>query len=274
MFGYIKAYKPEMRIKEWEMYKAVYCSLCRQLGKKYGLFARFTLSYDFTFLALLEMSLKESSVETERKCCAFNPLKKCNYCKNTDNELNFASNAAALLLYYKLLDNIDDEKGIKKLGFLCLKPMFSSLFKKAEKENKELAEIFKAYTDSQKRVEKEKADIDLSADPTAVMLSNVFKMCSDNELDKRALERLGYCMGRYIYILDAAADLPKDLKKDNFNPFKSHKDYKEYAKTQLNICIEEMIKAFELINICKFKNILGNIIYLGLEDTVKKELEI
>lgn len=274
MFGYIKAYKPEMRIKEWEMYKAVYCSLCRQLGKKYGLLARFTLNYDFTFLALLEMSLKEASVETERKCCAFNPLKKCNYCKNTDNELNFASNAAMLLLYYKLLDNIDDEKGIKKLGFMCIKPLFASAFKNASKENKQLSEIFKTYTVSQKRVEKEKADIDLSADPTAVMLSNVFKMCSDNNLDKRALERLGYCMGRYIYILDAAVDLPKDIKKGSFNPFKNRKDYKQYAKTQLNICIEEMIKSFELLGICKFKNILGNIIYLGLEDTVKKELEI
>ena len=56
MFGYIRAAKPEMRIKEFELYKAVYCSLCKELGKSYGFLARLTLSYDFTFLALLNMS--------------------------------------------------------------------------------------------------------------------------------------------------------------------------------------------------------------------------
>ena len=79
MFGYVKAYKPELRIKEFEFYKAVYCSLCRDLGKKYGLVSRFSLSYDFTFLALLQMSLVGGQVPTERKRCVCNPLKKCNY---------------------------------------------------------------------------------------------------------------------------------------------------------------------------------------------------
>lgn len=274
MFGYIKAYKPELRIKEWEMYKAVYCSLCRQLGRQYGLFTRFTLSYDFTFLALLEMSLKETSVLTERKCCSFNPLKKCNYCKNVDDELTFASTAAIILLYYKLLDNIDDEKGIGKIKYLLLKPMFSTAFKKAERKNKDLSEIIRKYFENQKEAEISLANIDVAADPTAIMLGEVFKMCSENEFDKRALERLGYCMGRYIYILDAAVDLPKDIKKGNFNPLREKENYKKYATVQLNLCIEEMIKAFELLNICKLKNVLGNIIYLGLEDTMKKELEI
>ena len=77
MFGYVKAYKPELRIKEFEFYKAVYCSLCRDLGKKYGIVSRFSLSYDFTFLALLNMSLKNGCNEIERKSCVFNPLKKC-----------------------------------------------------------------------------------------------------------------------------------------------------------------------------------------------------
>ena len=58
MFGYVRACKPELKIKEYETYKAVYCSLCRLMGREYGLWSRFTLSYDFTFLALLNMSLK------------------------------------------------------------------------------------------------------------------------------------------------------------------------------------------------------------------------
>ena len=76
MFGYVRVDKPELKVKEYEMYKAVYCSLCKSLGKHYGILSRFTLSYDFTFLALLNMSLKDGCNIIEQKRCAFNPLKK------------------------------------------------------------------------------------------------------------------------------------------------------------------------------------------------------
>ena len=74
MFGFVKAYKPELRVKEFDFYKAVYCSLCRDLGKKYGIVARFSLSYDFTFLSLLHMSLTDGCTAIERKRCVCNPL--------------------------------------------------------------------------------------------------------------------------------------------------------------------------------------------------------
>ena len=108
VFGYIKAYKPELRLKEWEMYKAVYCTLYKHLGKNYGVISRFTLSYDFTFLCLLNMSLSDCQTDIERKKCAFNPLKKCNYCKNSDDFFDFPSAAAMIMVYYKLLDNTEN----------------------------------------------------------------------------------------------------------------------------------------------------------------------
>ena len=101
MFGYVRIAKGELKVKEYEMYKAVYCSLCRDLGRSYGPISRLTLSYDFTFLALLNMSLSDECDCIERKRCAFNPLKKCNYCKE-DNDLKMPSAAAMIMLYYKL----------------------------------------------------------------------------------------------------------------------------------------------------------------------------
>ena len=57
MFGYVRPYKSELLVREYEQYKSVYCELCRELGKSYGWTARFTLSYDCTFYALLSLSL-------------------------------------------------------------------------------------------------------------------------------------------------------------------------------------------------------------------------
>lgn len=277
MFGYIRVFKPELRIKEWEMYRAVYCTLCKKLGKNYGLFARMTLSYDFTFLALLKMSLSDDDCQTKSGRCAFNPAKKCNYvCSDkTEEDFDFFSATAMIMLYYKLLDNICDEKGISKIKYFLFKPLFKNAYKKAALKYPSVDEIFKEYIKCQKEVETINCrNIDQAAEPTAVMLSKVFCMCAKSEADKRALSRLGYCLGKYIYILDAATDLEKDIKKGRYNPFLNTSDVSEIAKRQLYFCINEAAMAFELIEIHRFKNILANIIYLGTEDTLKKELKI
>lgn len=275
MFGYIKVYKPELRIKEWEMYKAVYCSLCRQLGREYGVLSKFTLSYDFTFLALFAMSLENRECSVEKKHCAFNPLKKCNYCTNSDDTFKFCAATSAIAVYYKAVDNLKDEKGFEKLKYVLLYPWAKSAYKKARKKYPEVDGIFKEYMKSQQNVEENDVkNIDAAAEPTAKMLSRLFAMCAARDSDKRAAERLGYCIGRFIYTVDAASDYEKDVKKGRYNPYTLTQNVTENAERQLAEDIDQAILAFELINIYRFKNILGNVLYLGLDDVMKKELKI
>ncbi len=271
MFGYIRAEKSELKIKEYDIYKAVYCSLCKKLGKSYGILSRFTLSYDFTFLAMLNMSLKDSCVKFEQKACTFNPLKKCNYCKS-DDEFEMPAAAAMIMTYYKLLDNIADEKGIKKFVFWCLKPIFKSANKKAKEKYPQIEKIVSDYIEKQTNLENSNCqDVDKIADPTACALSQILMLCSEESSQKRVLERLGYCLGRYIYLIDAFCDLKEDVKKGSYNVLKNKSDVNKYIEEQIYFCINEVALAFELLEIKKFKTILGNIIYLGLEETFKKE---
>ena len=37
MFGYVRPYKPELKVKEYEMFRAAYCGLCWALKEKYGI---------------------------------------------------------------------------------------------------------------------------------------------------------------------------------------------------------------------------------------------
>lgn len=280
MFGYIRIAKPELKIKDYEMYRAVYCSLCRTLGKKYGLWSRFTLSYDFTFLALLNMSLSDGCDPIEKKHCIFNPLKKCNFCKNED-KLLMPSAAAMIMSYYKLLDNISDEKGFKRIEYILLKPLFSGARKKAARDYPQIEEIVSEYMSEQELLERDGCrELDKAADPTARALARLLMLCGEDNSAKRVLERMGYCLGRFIYLTDAACDLPRDIKKGSYNCLKygAEGDAFEYAKKrtvpQLYFCANEAGKAFELLDVKKYKSILGNIIYLGLEDTFKKELKV
>ncbi len=275
MFGYVKACKPELKVKEYDTYKAVYCSLCKKLGKSYGLLSRFTLSYDFTFLALLNMSMTDGCDGFERKRCAFNPLKKCNYCKNLD-AVDMPAAAAMIMLYYKILDNIADERGFKKLGYWFLKPIFSRAHKKAARQYPNIETAVAEYIAAQNTLEKEGCtSMDEAADPTAKVMEKILALCSEDDIQKRVLSRLGYCIGRYVYLLDAAVDLQEDIKSGSYNVLKNvdAAEYKDRIKSQLYFCVNEASRAFELLDIKKYKTILGNIIYLGLEETFLKELD-
>lgn len=274
MFGYIKVSKGELKIKEYELYKGVYCTLCKVLGKNYGIVSRFTLNYDFTFLALLNMALQDGCDTFEQKNCSFNPFKKCQFCKDF-TAFSMPAAAAMIMSYYKLLDNINDEKGIKKLGFLLLKPFLKSANKKAKAKYPVTEQIVAEYISTQNRLESQNCQsIDEIADPTAKALSQILMLCSEDSAQKRVLERMGYCLGRYIYLLDAYCDLQDDLKSGSYNVLKNkpESEVREYIKSQIYFCINEAAMAFELLDIKKYKTILGNIIYLGLEDTAKKEI--
>lgn len=273
MLGYVKAYKPELRIKEFEMYKAVYCSLCRHLGKEYGFLTRFTLSYDFTFLAILNMSLADDVPQTERRCCVCNPLKKCTYCKASENSLDFPAAASVIMVYYNVLDNVCDEKGIKKAAYWLLSAMLSRPHKKAAKKYPLVEDTVHSYVTKQAELERADCkDMDMAAAPTSDALGTLFALCGREESDKRALSRLGYCVGKYIYLLDALCDIDEDIKLGRYNPLTAYEDGKERAKRNIYMCINEAINAFEVINIKQLKNILGNIIYLGLEDAFKRSI--
>ena len=76
MFGYLQIEKEELLVKEFETYKAVYCGLCKQMGKDYSFLTRLTLSYDCTFYAMLLMSLHSSCGGFKKGRCSCNPLKR------------------------------------------------------------------------------------------------------------------------------------------------------------------------------------------------------
>lgn len=273
LFGYIRVSKPELRMKEYDMYKAVYCSLCKKLGKEYGFLTRFALNYDFTFTALLELSLKDGFDGVCRKKCTCNPFKKCTYCKSED-EFSLSSAALVILSYHKFIDDTQDEKGIKKLAAYLLMTVFSGAYKKATKNYPTIDEIGRNYMAEQKQAEQKKdCSLDEAAEPSSNMLSKLLPLCATQEKDKQVLSYLGRLLGRYIYLMDCIVDRKKDIKNNAFNPllYISEDEAKEKIRTQLYIVINEAEKAFELLSIKMFKDILGNIIYVGLEDTMNSE---
>ena len=53
MFGYVTVNRPELKVKDLELYRSYYCGLCAELYRRHGRFGQILLSYDCTFLLLL-----------------------------------------------------------------------------------------------------------------------------------------------------------------------------------------------------------------------------
>ena len=133
MFGYVRTDKGELKVREYELYRGLYCTLCKQLSKRYGVLSRLILSYDMTFLALVRLSEKGISPKFKGGRCPFNPAKRCNYCTNAEDEYAFVCAAAILMFYYKVKDNISDSPFFKRLLFFLLLPFAAIKRKKAKK---------------------------------------------------------------------------------------------------------------------------------------------
>ena len=281
MFGYVRIYKPDLKVAEYEHYQGIYCSLCKQLGKRYGFFARMTLSYDFTFLALFRMALDDRCTGFQKGRCLFNPLKKRTCCCDNDH-IPFAADAATLLVYYKLKDNIADEGFWKSLPTRFLLPFAAHARKKAQKRQPELEEKIRDCMEKQAALEKAgTASIDAAAEPTAQMLSYLSAIAARDEKERRILERFGYCLGRWIYLIDAVDDLEKDLEEGSYNPYalsrglkmgdtKALEETRRYSLFTLNACLAECLAAYNLLTIRRFDGILRNILEQGMPSVQKQ----
>lgn len=280
MFGYIKPFRADLRIREFDTYQAIYCGLCRSLGHLYGPFARITLSYDFTFLAVLGLSLSQDDAPCFAPGrCPVNPLKKKAFCQ--DNPiLDFSALCATLLVYYKARDSLQDHGWKEKLSAAFLYPFAAHARRKAAKAEPELDRAFSQMMERQNALEKaECSNVDEVAEPTAQALSLVFTRLSGDPMQKRVLERLGYLLGRYVYLCDALDDLADDAKKGNYNPFLSSsrrenaaitlEEQRMQAMGSLNLTTAELASAYALLNIQRFGPILENIIYQGLPSAVR-----
>ena len=281
MLGYVRAFKPELKIKDYELYKGIYCSLCRALGRNYSPVAQLFLSYDFAFATVLRLAVAEECCTFSQKRCPYNPAKKCLICTGKD-ELDFCAHAVIITVFYKVLDNLHDG-GIKsKLIAAILYPVIFLMHKKAARLAPEIDKIIGESINKQAEIEKkENAGIDEAAHPSANALGKVIAFGLD-EKNVSALYTVGYMVGRYVYILDAADDLENDIKTNSFNPFRSEFNivkrpeytdaFLKKAEEMLNLTHSNALDALDSFEKKRFEDILENIVFDGLTASSKKVL--
>ena len=221
MFGYIRPLTAELRVKEYAYYRAVYCGVCRSMEKTVSPMLSMTLRYDFVLLVMVRMLLSGEEGHLRPMRCLANPLRKKTMLADCD-ALGYTARAAALLTHYGVLDNIADERGIKRLAYRLLSCPAAAMRKKALRQDGTLAtldDIIRDRLTSLSTLEKAgEPSADAAAEPFAVLLGEMFAHGFDGA-EHRIACAVGEAIGRCIYLLDAVDDAPGDAESGSYNPF-------------------------------------------------------
>lgn len=262
MFGYVRINKMDLTFREYEHYKAYYCGLCKYLKRNHTELSRLTINYDITFLIVLLSSIYQPSAQVFQEKCIVDPVKKKKHIINDITE--YAASMNILLTYYKLEDDVNDEGGIKsRLARRTYKKSFKTAYDKYPKK----ADFIKKCLGELRSLEEDQSSsIDQTSNCFARLLEEIFDYKDDEYRDR--LRKVGFNIGKYIYIMDAYEDLDEDLEKGRYNPFTSYKDDREALKDRVDKLVGMTLSILEEavldLDIEVNKSIIDNIIYSGV----------
>lgn len=262
MFGYVRINKMDLTFREYEHYKAYYCGLCKYLKRNHTELSRMTINYDITFLIVLLSSIYQPSAQVFHEKCIVDPVKKKKHIINEITE--YAASMNILLAYYKLEDDVNDEGDIKSR---LVRRAYRKSFKTAYDKYPQKADFIKACLRELRSLEEDQStSIDQTSNCFARLLEEIFDYKDDEYRDR--LRKVGFNIGKYIYIMDAYEDLDQDLEKGRYNPFSSYKDDREGLKVKVDkligMTLARLEEAILNLDIKVNKSIIDNIIYSGV----------
>lgn len=271
MFGYIKPNVGELKVKDYELYKATYCGLCRTMGKCTGCMSKMTLSYDFAFFALVRMAMEKTKGTVKKRRCIVHPFKK-RLMLDINPALEFSARTSVMLTRLKLQDNVNDSKGFSRI-IAKIVGLVSVFFKKTEEELRPLEEKIKGYIEELSTLEKENCDsIDMVANTFGKLLGEIASFGMKDSYEKIGYE-IGFHLGKWIYVIDACDDLEKDVKTGSYNVLalsfgnELNDNDRQILKQAMMLELKAMSNAVALIDFSSHKDveaIINNIIYDGL----------
>ena len=275
MFGYVRTVNAELKMKEYDLYRATYCGLCRSMGKCTGQCSRMTLNYDFVFLALTRYAIEPCPVKFKARRCLAHPIKKRD---NMERNviLDYCAGASAILNYQKLMDDLHDEKGAKKLRAILFRPFVAHSRKKALKKDPTLKELDEKVAIKLSELAKIETSKQIGVDVPAACFGDILGEIMAHGYDgmnRRIAFELGRHVGAWIYVADALDDMREDLKKGRYNPLLDLYGGRMPNEEELTLIYDATKNklfsaeaAFDLIEIndLAIKNILSNILYMGI----------
>ena len=262
MFGYVVPNQAALSDEAQKRYRTAYCGLCRRIDALHGLRGRFTLSYDLTFLNLLLCSLYEGETEASsgHDRCPIHPLGGVEW--RAASPTDYCADLSVALHYYNAEDKWTDDRSLLGLGY---EKLLTGCKQAAESRWPRQCSAIRTCLDRLAEYEAAGSeDLDAVSGCFGELMAQLLVYRED--MWAKDLGQMGFSLGRFIYLLDAAADYDKDKRKGKYNPYlamgmeKNEKRWEEYLVLAMGRCAER----YEKLPLVQDKALLDNILYSGV----------
>lgn len=275
MFGYVLPKSETLSLRDYSMFRALYCGICIATKHRYGNLARFTVNYDITAFALLAIEAMHPEV-TFSSCRCLGDVRKKPYVEDSAFMQTMAD-VNILLCRYKAYDDMLD--GGKRSVIM------SVLKKPYEKAAAALPEADRIISESYEKLRKAEteniASLDRVSDCFASMLERLFAEVAlggvTDEYYIAEMRKLCYNIGKFVYLADAVDDIDEDHRAGRYNPVLAvmpdyengkPRDYKTRHRAELEFALNSTVnRAIECVNhigLSQVNDLLRNIIYEGM----------
>ena len=260
MFGFVTASVKELDQAQQDRYGGVYCGICRQIKLRANQSARLGLSYDMVFLALLLMSLYEPEEAHGPLRCAAHPLRRRDW---IDNEyVRYAADLNVALAYHNLMDDWrDDGKTSARLLAGTFARTLPDIESRCGRQCRAIADCMEQLGAL------EKANCPNPDEPAACFGNLMAELLVYREdFWTPTLRQMGFHLGRFIYLADAAVDYRRDQRKHKYNPFLAMGTGEDWARWEeyLVLAMGRCTAQYEKLPLLQDKALLDNILYSGV----------
>lgn len=267
MFGYIRPALGRLDEGQRDAYQSAYCGLCHTLGDRHGVLARFTLQYDFAFLAILLAAGADGGGQCARRCPA-HPLRRPRACA-AGGQMDAAADQSIILAWHKLSDDVDDHGFFTGLPYRFVRRVFRRAYRRAAAAQGAFDARTREGLARLRELERSRSpQLDRAADAFAQILTSAAGTVPE-EGARRALAQLLYHLGRWVYLMDAWDDLDGDRKRGRYNPLEARfqgqaRENRDYLDATATHSLRLAGGAAELLELGQWAPIVENILFFGL----------
>lgn len=263
MFGYVIVNPARLSPEAKERYQQSYCGLCRRLGALHGLLGRLTLSYDLTFLDVLLSSLYEGECACRSGCgrCPMHPLRARPW--RAAEPADYCADLSVALHYYSAEDKWQDDRSLPALALMRL--LRRKLPAVEARWPRQCGAIRTCLARLRALERADSRDLDAVSGCFGALMAELFDYRQDRWSPQ--LRAMGDSLGRFIYLLDAADDLPRDRRRGAYNPLRDlaqDDGWQDGLRQSLDALMARCVQAFEVLPCVEDTDILRNILYSGV----------
>ena len=266
MFGYLLPDKQELKVKDYALYRAAYCGVCRAIKQGYGELPRFAVSYDAAVLALILIGAEGSGAQSRLRRCAVNPVRPKPVLEG-HIALPYVAAVSVLLAWGRLKDAWADERRAAALPAMA---GLALAHRRAVKRYPALAGQIQGRLNALTALEQAGcAELDRPADAMGNLLADVMLAGPAQNPSTRVLLRsLGYHMGRWVYLADAIDDVEKDAQTGAYNVLNKMPGDRAaaiaLARDACDFAAGQAAAVYDLMGIEWGADILNNLFYSGM----------